>query len=211
MATELPDDAALVRQLVDGDEAAFAALVNRYHGSLVRIALTYVGDREVAQEVVQDTWMAVLTGIHAFAHRSSFKTWLFAILANRARSRAVREKRSIPFSALADDRDEGAAVDPERFTASGAWATPPALWGADSPEDQLLRREAIGALREALGELPSRQQAVVTLRDVEGLSAEETCNMLQISETNQRVLLHRGRSRLRAILERHRDSGGRQR
>jgi RNA polymerase sigma-70 factor (ECF subfamily) len=199
-----PEDLELVDRLLQGDEAAFEALVAQYHGSLLRLARIFVADGEVAEEVVQDTWMAVMHGLSRFERRSSLKTWLFAILTNRARTRAVREKRSVPFSALDTVESSGElAVEPGRFTADGMWAMPPTKWGGDNPEARMLREETMAILRNALSDLPSRQRLVVTLRDVEGLDSEEVCNLLQISETNQRVLLHRGRSGLRAVLERH--------
>lgn len=203
-AGALLQDGELIDRLLEGDEAAFEALVGQFHGSLLRLARIFVADRAVAEEVVQDTWMAVLNGLSRFERRSSLKTWLFAILTNRARTRAVREKRSIPLSALDTVESSGEpAVEPGRFTANGAWATPPTRWGGDNPEEQLLRQETMAILQNAISDLPSHQRLVVTLRDVEGLHAQEVCNILQISETNQRVLLHRARSRLRAVLEAH--------
>jgi RNA polymerase sigma-70 factor (ECF subfamily) len=197
-------DQELIEGLLQGNEAAFEALVSRYHGSLLRVALVFVGDRAVAEEVVQDTWVAVLNGLRSFEGRSSLKTWLFAILSNRARTRAVREQRSIPFSALADpETGEEPAVESSRFTTEGMWAVPPGSWGADNPEEQLLRQETMAVLYGAMAELPAQQRAVVTLRDVEGLNSDEVCDALQVSEANQRVLLHRARSRLRAVLERY--------
>ncbi len=181
-------------------------LIGRYHGSLLRVALVFVGDRAVAEEVVQETWVAVLNGLSSFERRSSLRTWLFAILRNRARTRAVREKRSIPFSALGDpEMNEEPAVESTRFTSDGMWAVPPGSWGADNPEEQLLRQETMAVLHAAMAELPAQQRAVVTLRDVEGLNSDEVCDALQVSEANQRVLLHRARSRLRAALERYFD------
>lgn len=197
-------DRDLVEGLLQGSEAAFEALVARYQSSLLRIALVFVGDPAVAEEVVQDTWVAVLNGLHGFEGRSSLRTWVFAILSNRARTRAVREKRSVPFSALGDvESGDEPAVESTRFTADGMWAVPPRSWGADNPEDQLLRRETMAVLAAALADLPPQQRAVVTLRDVEGLSSDDVCRVLEVSEVNQRVLLHRARSRLRGALERY--------
>jgi len=204
-ATDAPaHEAELIARLLEGDGAAFETLVARFHGSLLGLARVFVADRAVAEEVVQDTWMAVVNGLRRFEGRSSLKTWLFAILTNRARTRAVREKRSMPFSAL-ETVDSGGepAVEPSRFTAGGAWAVPPTSWGGDNPEAQLLREETMTILQRAISDLPAHQRLVVTLRDVEGLTAEEVCNVLQITETNQRVLLHRARARVRAVLERH--------
>lgn len=198
------DDLALVRRLLAGDEAAFTQVVERYHGPLIRFALLFVANREVAEEVVQDTWVAVLNGLSSFQGRSALKSWIFSIVANRAKTRAVREKRTITFSELSSpDVNDEHAVDPDRFTATGAWASPPGRWDRDTPERLLLRQEALGVVEAALAELPPNQQAVVTLRDIDGLDAAEVCNVLEISETNQRVLLHRGRSKIRSALERY--------
>ncbi len=197
-------DLALVKQLLAGDEAAFTGVVERYHGPLLRFARLFVGNAAVAEEVVQDTWLAVLKGLPAFEGRSALKSWIFGILANRAKSRAVREKRTIAFSELSAPGSESEpAVDPDRFTSAGAWSTPPRRWNEDTPEALLLHREALGVVEQAITALPAAQRAVVTLRDVEGFGAAEVCNILEISETNQRVLLHRARSRLRAALERY--------
>jgi RNA polymerase sigma-70 factor (ECF subfamily) len=169
---------------------------------MLRFARTFISRADVAEEVVQETWLAVLKGLPAFEGRSSLKTWIFHILANRARTRAVREGRVIPFADLGAPEDE--ALDPDmasRFAEGGHWSQPPAPWDADTPESILLRREAMDQFQLALETLPPVQRTVVTLRDVEGWSAEDACNVLQISETNQRVLLHRARTRLRRALE----------
>lgn len=196
-------DQALVKQLLAGDEAAFAALVTRYHGRLIGLALAFVAERAVAQEVVQETWLAVLTGLRSFEGRSSLKTWIFAILTNKAKTRGRREQRSVSFSALMppDSTDDEPAVDRARFTSRGMWTAPPDPWGDNTPENLLLRQEARLQIEKAIAELPPRQRAVVTLRDIEGLDAAEVCNLLDLSEMNQRVLLHRARSRLRTALE----------
>jgi len=197
-------DVALVKQLLAGDEAAFTSVVDRYHGPLLRFARLFVSNEAVAEEVVQDTWLAVLNGLPTFEGRSALKSWIFSILANRAKSRAVREKRTVAFSDLLSQGSESEpAVDPDRFTSAGAWSTPPGRWNTDTPESLLLHREALGVVEQAMAALPATQRAVVTLRDVEGLAPAEVCNILEISETNQRVLLHRARSRLRAALERY--------
>jgi RNA polymerase sigma-70 factor, ECF subfamily len=170
---------------------------------LLRLALLYVTSRAVAEEVVQETWLAVVTGLERFEGRSSFKTWLFRILTNKAKTRGQRESRSVPFSALAVDGDEDeAAVHVDRFLGpnsrhAGHWAAPP----RGVPEERLLAGEARARIESAIAALPPNQRAVITLRDVEGLSAEEACNVLGISETNQRVLLHRGRAKVRAAFE----------
>jgi RNA polymerase sigma-70 factor (ECF subfamily) len=154
--------------------------------------------------VVQDTWVAVLNSLPSFEGRSALKSWIFSILANRAKTRAVREKRTIAFAELtAPGAEDESAVDPDRFTSAGAWSAPPGRWDEDTPEKLLLRQEALAVVEKAMVELPASQRAVLTLRDVEGMDAAEVCNVLEISETNQRVLLHRGRSKVRAALERY--------
>jgi RNA polymerase sigma-70 factor (ECF subfamily) len=206
------DDARLIDALKRRDEAAFVALVNRYQAPLFRLALVYAGTKAVAEEIVQDTWLGVLKGIERFEARSSFRTWLFRILVNRARTRAEREGRTVPFSALGDveERDEPAVPASRFIDASHSewpfhWAVPPTSWGG-SPEARLLSRETLALVEGAIAALPPAQRAVITLRDVDGATSEETCNVLGISETNQRVLLHRARSRVRAALERHLDA-----
>lgn len=190
----LDEDGELVARLRAGEEEAFVALVDRHHVAMLRLANSFVPSPAVAEEVVQDTWMGVLRGIDGFAGRSSFKTWLLRILVNRARTTGVRERRSVAIG------DVTPAVDASRFDATGAWSSPPQHWVQDS-EDRLLAQSLSRQLREGLAELPPRQREVVTLRDVDGLSSREVCEVLEISEANQRVLLHRGRSRLRQALE----------
>jgi RNA polymerase sigma-70 factor (ECF subfamily) len=196
-------EAQLVAALRAGDEEAFTMLVTRWHASLKRVARAYVRTDAVAEEVVQETWLAAIAGLERFEQRASVKTWLFHILANRARTRAVREARSVPFTALAGGQD-APAVDPARFQGEdeiwpGHWAAPPRPW--DDPERRLQSLEARELLRAAIGALPEMQQAVLTLRDVEGLEAQEVCELLELSEGNQRVLLHRARARVRSELE----------
>ena len=201
-----PDESALVTRLRVGDEEAFAVLVSRYHGSLLRFAMTFISERSAAEEVVQETWLGVIRGLSSFEGRSSLKTWIFRILANRAKTRGKREARSVPFSSLKDpqsDSDYEPAVDPSRFTSRGSWADPPQRWTNAAPEELLQRQETMDLIQRAIAELPPNQRAVVTLHDVEGVEREEICNILEISETNQRVLLHRGRSSLRRALEQH--------
>ena len=187
---ERSDDAALVDRLREGDEGAFVALVERYHAPLLRLAQAYVPSRAVAEEVVQDTWLGVMRGIERFEGRSSFKTWLFRILVNRARTTGERERR------VAAEP----SVDPSRFDTAGAWTEPPAPW-TDAVEERLTAVATVARIRQALEELPPGPRQVVMLRDVDGLSSNEVCEVLSISEGNQRVLLHRGRSRIRALLE----------
>ncbi|MBI4266682.1 MAG: sigma-70 family RNA polymerase sigma factor [Acidobacteria bacterium] len=199
-----PEDAALVARLLTGDEAAFRSLVEQYHGRLLRLAQVFVGDRAAAEEVVQDTWLAVLTGLRAFEGRSGLKTWIFSILTNRAKTRGQRDKRVVTFSALLGPHArEEPPVPPSRFTASGRWSEPPEQWDDVTPERLLLQRETRALIDRTIAGLPDGQRAVVTLRDVEGLDAAEVCNILEISETNQRVLLHRARARIRSALEQH--------
>ena len=169
-------------------------LVGRHQASLVRLARTYVSSAAVAEEVTQDTWLAVLRGLPGFQERSTFRSWLFQILVNRARSTGVREHRSVAVG------DAGPVVDASRFDASGAWMSPPQHWVEDSDE-RLAAESLAGPIRGALEILPPRQREVVMLRDVDGFSSDEVCRVLEISEANQRVLLHRGRSRMRAQLE----------
>jgi RNA polymerase sigma-70 factor (ECF subfamily) len=195
----------LVAALREGDEAAFKELIDRYHASLVRVAQAYVPTRALAEEVAQETWLAVLEGLDRFEGRSSLKTWLFRILTNRAKTRGMRERRSLPFSAL--ESDDG-AVDPDRFRGPdeawpGHWSAPPHGF----PEERLLAHETRRVIEDAIRKLPKTQRTVITLRDVEGWSAEEVCNALTLSETNQRVLLHRARSAVRAALERYLEDG----
>lgn len=199
------DDPAWLRRLRARDEAAFVALVDRHHASLLRLAETFVPSRAVAEEVVQETWVAVLDGLARFEGRSTVKTWIFRILVNRARTRGQRERRTVPLASLFDDdvSGEGApVVDRARFDATGRWAAPPRGWTAQDVEGRLMTREAVVHVERRIAALPPQQRAVVLLRDVDGLDAEEACAVLGISEGNQRVLLHRARSTLRADLER---------
>jgi RNA polymerase sigma-70 factor (ECF subfamily) len=198
------EEMRLVEGLRAGDEAAFVELMRRYGASMLRIAQMYVRSRAVAEEVVQEAWLAVFKGIDRFEGRSSLKTWLFRILTNTAKTRAIREGRSIPFSALAGDEEDGPSVDPERFMGPNErfpshWSAPPSSWG--EPEERLGTAETLDVIRAAIDELPPTQALVITMRDIEGLSSEEVCNALDITETNQRVLLHRARSKVRRALE----------
>ena len=187
-------DAELLRRLRAGDEQAFVALVERYNGSMLGLALSFVPSRAVAEEVVQDTWLAVLRGLAAFEGRSSLRTWMFSILVNRARTTGTREQRSIPVA------DTGPVVDASRFGPDGRWSAPPEHW-IEEAEDRIEAGKLADLLRAGLGGLPGRQREVVLLRDVEGMSSAEVCQVLAISEANQRVLLHRGRGKLRQFLE----------
>ena len=207
MADARPDDAELVRKLRDGDQAAFAALVDELSPALLRLALMHVPSRAIAEDVVQDTWIAVIRGIDRFEGRSALRTWITQILLNQARTRGVREKRTLPFSYFRRRAEEGRdepAVDADRFQGRGDvrpgwWARPPAEWeGADA---RLESNEVRDALLTAVRDLPPRQRDVIVLRDLQGYSADEARNALDVSETNQRVLLHRARSKVRAALE----------
>jgi RNA polymerase sigma-70 factor (ECF subfamily) len=194
-------EARLVSRLREGDEAAFRELVRSMHRALARVALAFVGTPEAAEEVVQETWLVVVSDIDRFEGRASLRTWIGAILVNRAKTRGARDKRTIPFSALGlGAPDETDPVEPERFSAGGFWTAPPKSW---DPEDLALRKEACEVIERTLAELPPAQRTIVNLRDLEGWSSEEVCNVLDVTETNQRVLLHRGRMRLRAALEGH--------
>ena len=207
MAEQLvsPEEMRLIEALRAGDEAAFVQLMREYGASMLRVAQLYVRSRAVAEEVLQETWLAVFRGIRRFEGRSSLKTWLFRILTNTAKTRAVREGRSVPFSALAGAEEEGPSVDPDRFLGPderfpGHWAAPPSSW-AGEPEERLAAAETLEVIRSEIEKLPPAQALVITMRDVEGFSSEEVRNALEISETNQRVLLHRARSKVRRALE----------
>ncbi len=201
------DEAGLVEALQRGDDAVFTVVMDWYSGSLLRLAMAYVPSRAVAEEVVQETWMGVLEGIARFEGRSSFKTWLFRILTNRAKTRGTRERRYEPFGLPGSDfeGDEGPSFEDSLFVAEGSgkgyWIDPPQGWEPDTPERALLSKECRTAIEVAINGLPDTQRQVITLRDVEGVSAEEVCNILTISETNQRVLLHRARTKVRRVLD----------
>jgi len=194
-----------VSALQAGDEAAFERLVDRYHASLLRVARLYVSSHAVAEEVAQETWLGVVNGIQRFEGRSSLKTWLFRILSNIAKTRGVREGRSVPFSALSPE-DEGESVDPDRFRSADSeraprhWAIPPAIWSTE-PDERLLAGETRELILRTIDTLPPNQRAAIVLRDIEGFSSEEVRNELGVGETNQRVLLHRARSKVRQALE----------
>jgi RNA polymerase sigma-70 factor (ECF subfamily) len=195
----------LLDALRGGDEQAFGQLVSSHNAALLRLARTYVACTATAEEVVQETWMGVINGIHGFRGGSSLKTWIYRILINRAMSRGKRDKRIVPFSSMmpaAEAGDEGHT--PDRFLPDGHWATPPRPF--EAPADRMALLEFRARLREAMVDLPERQQIVVTLRDVEGLNSDEVCDLLKISAENQRVLLHRGRTRLRQALVSYEDS-----
>jgi RNA polymerase sigma-70 factor (ECF subfamily) len=207
------DDLELLARLRRGDQAAFTRLVERLHGPMLGLAVAHVGNRAVAEEVVQDAWVGVLAQLDRFEGRSSLKTWVLRIVANQARTRAVRERRTLPFSTLDGPGQRGRPADePERFLPAGHqwaghWASPPRSW-AEVPEERLLSAETRAEVQRAVALLAPAQRVVITLRDLEGLTAAETCELLGLTEGNQRVLLHRARSRVRRALERYLDETG---
>jgi RNA polymerase sigma-70 factor, ECF subfamily len=201
-----PDDADLLAALRRGDNEAFAALIDRHSPAMIRVATAYVPSRAAAEEAVQETWIAVMGGIDGFEGRSSLKTWIFRILTNVAMRNGARERRSTPFSVLAAAEDTGEpTVDPGRFLPAdhalfpGHWAITPTRW--PTPEEGLLAGETRKVIATAIGELPEAQRTVIALRDVEGWTSEEVCEALEISAGNQRILLHRARSRVRNAIE----------
>ncbi len=189
------DDLTLVTRLLDGDEMAFRDLVTRYHRSLVRIARYYVVSESSAEDVVQETWLAVLRGLANFEHRSSFKTWLFSILVHRARSSGVRERRTVTL-----DFSNESTVAESRFDQRGVWCEPPVPF-TDAVDSRLTNSPLAALVRECIAELPEPHQAVITLRDVEGLSTTEVASLLELSDANVRVILHRARARVRTAVE----------
>jgi RNA polymerase sigma-70 factor, ECF subfamily len=199
-------EAVLLARLRQGDEGAFNELVTRHHGPLIRSAMGYVADREVAEEVVQDTWMAVINGLDLFEGRSSLRTWIFGIMIHKAKDRGVREKRHVNFSSFESVDDEGEeAVDPSRFHQSGEWAGhwafPPQPWDDQTPEKLMASQQAVSAMQKAIEALPKNLKEVLILRDVEGIEAKEVCELLKITETNLYVRLHRARERVRQAVE----------
>jgi RNA polymerase sigma-70 factor (ECF subfamily) len=201
-------DEQIVAALRAGDERTFRDLFERTYPMMKRVARSYVASDAVAEEIVQETWMAIVTGIERFQGRSALGTWIFSILTNQAKTHSARERRALPLSCVAPADVQETSVDPDRFQKDdeawpGHWATPPRPW--QKPERRLLSLEAREQLKRALGRLPARQRLIVGLRDIEGLSGEEVCDLLGLSQENQRVLLHRGRSRLRAFLEEYLD------
>lgn len=201
-------DRELVARLRGGDEAAFSMLVERYHGPMVRLATAYVPSHAVAEEVAQEAWLGVLNGLGSFEGRSSLKTWIFRILTNIAKTRGAREQRSQPFSSVFDAVDgDDVTVEPDRFAKEGHWLLTPSGWG-DSPEETLTSAECQSLIHATIESLPPNQREVIRLRDVLGFTSGEVCNALDVSETNQRVLLHRARARVRKALEAYFDEGG---
>jgi RNA polymerase sigma-70 factor, ECF subfamily len=204
------DESRLLHALREGDEQAFTTLVDRYGPAMMRFARMVTTDTAIAEDCLQEAWLGVLKGLERFEERASLRTWIFSILLNRLKSRLERERRLVPFSELggASATSDDSAVEPERFLSSEHprwprhWREDPTSWGA-SPEVHLLSQEVRAKVEQAVASLAPSQRAVITLRDIEGFSAEEVCNLLAITETNQRVLLHRARSRVRRALERY--------
>jgi len=206
-------DAEVVAALRAGDADAFTELVTELNPALTRLALAHVSSPSVAEEVVGDTWIAVIEGIDRFEGRSALRTWIIQILLNKARTRGKRDARTLPFSSLrrGDANGDELAVDADRFQGTdgaypGHWARPPVAWS--SPEERLASDEARDVMLQAIADLPPRQQEVLVMRDIQGLSSEDARNALDLEETNQRVLLHRARSKVRAALEKHFDEAG---
>jgi RNA polymerase sigma-70 factor, ECF subfamily len=202
-------DEQIVAALRAGDERTFRKLFQRHNPAMKRVARSYVQSDAVAEEIVQDTWLAILTGVDRFEGRSAFGTWMFSILINQAKTHNARECKTLPFSSTSPPGDADPAVDADRFQKDddawpGHWATPPRPW--QKPDRRVLSLEARARLKDALSQLPPRQRLVVGLRDVDGLSSGEVCGLLKLSRENERVLLHRGRSRLRAALEAYIDA-----
>jgi len=204
---EAVEERELVTRLRAGDDRAFEELIEQHSGRLLRLAALFVATREAAEDVVQETWLAVVQGIDRFEERSSLKTWLSRIVMNKARTRGVRDKRTVAFLSCGseDNGDADLSIDTERFFKDGEyrdhWSLPPQPW--TGPEKDLLTGEMIGIVHKAVENLPVAQQTVITLRDVHGFDAQEVCNTLGLSETNQRVLLHRARSKVRGAVESH--------
>ena len=203
VTADLAAEAKVVAALRAGDESAFLALVNRHHGAMLRVASLHVKSRASAEEVVQEAWLGVLRGLHLFEGRSSLKSWIFRIVVNCAKTRGTRDGRSVPLSSMVEDELDGEpAVPAERFMDdhhrwAGNWAQPPTPW----PDARIESGELMGLVGEALQELPEAQRTVMTLRDVDGWEAADVCELLGISEGNQRVLLHRARSKVRGLVE----------
>ena len=210
---EASEEQALIAQLRKGDERAFNELVTKQHGGLIRMAMGFVADREVAEEVVQDTWMVVIENLDQFEGRSSLRSWIFGILIHKAKDRGVREKRHRTFSAFESHDDESEeAVDPARFHRlgewAGKWAFPPQPWDDQTPEKLLASKQAITAMLRTIDELAPTLKTVLMLRDIEGVESAEVCKMLKITETNLYVRLHRAREQVRRAVETYLEGGG---
>jgi RNA polymerase sigma-70 factor, ECF subfamily len=202
------DEAELLARLRAGDERAFEALVERHYPTMLAVARHYVSSRAVAEEVVQEAWLGVLNGLDRFEGRASLKTWILRILVNTAKTRGARDARTVPFASLAPEGDEP-AVGPERFRGAddpfpGHWRAYPGSWQR-LPDEVLAARETLGVVIGTIEQLSPPQRLVITMRDIQGCSSEEVCEALDVSEGNQRVLLHRARSKVRSALEKHFD------
>jgi RNA polymerase sigma-70 factor (ECF subfamily) len=195
--SEKQKDDLLLSAARAGDEASFAELVTRHERSMIRVALAYVGDLAAAEEVVQETWLAVVKGLKGFKQRSSFRTWLFSILMNQARKRAARR-----FKESSEESRHAESEDPtsELFDVAGEWGSKPSAWGS-TPESELLAKEAVDQIHNAISSLPDKQRIIITLRDLESWTSEEVCNLMKITKTNQRVLLHFARSKVQQALD----------
>lgn len=201
-----PTESELVDRLRAGDDAAFGELIDRHHAAMVRLARIFVADRSAAEEIVQETWMAVIDGIDDFEQRSSLKTWIFGILANLAKKRASKDSRTRAWSTIFDaEMDEELSSLSDRFDGSGHWKSPPVSWKLD-PEEHAMKQKLLEVVQRAIDALPASQRSVVWLRDVEGLSSEEVCDVLELSPGNQRVLLHRGRTKVRQAVETYQEA-----
>jgi len=201
--SKAPADDDFLRRLRAGDEAAFRALIKKHQASLTSVAQTFVGSRATADEIVQDTWLAVIEGLSAFEGRSSLKNWIFAILANKARTRAVRDNRMVTAGSMTGDiEDDQPVVDPSRFDSAGHWAEPPANWDEVTPERVVAGKQIWAHVEEAIDALPPAQRSVMIMRHVEQMDSDEVQRVLGISSANQRVLLHRARAQVRELVER---------
>ena len=199
MNTPLPSDDELIPKLLAHDEASYAQVVAAYHGLMIHLARAIVGEA-IADEVAQEAWMAVLRALPKFERRSSLKTWILRIVSNTAKSRLRHESRTVH---LDESFDDSPIVDPARFKSNAHWANPPAMWHADTPDALLASDEIRTSINAALADLPPLQRAAITLRDMQGLSMEVICKVLDVSESNGRVLLHRARSRIQSAIEEH--------
>lgn len=200
-STKREEQESVCAKLKCGDEAAFRALVARHHASMIRFAMGYVHTRASAEEVVQETWLALVDGLEGFEGRSSLTTWIYGILANKARTKGVRDARSVSFSELAADGGGNPAVDPDRFDSGGMWVDPPGIWDSLNPERIVAGKELCVHLAQIVGNLPPMQRAVITLQDIEGQDARDVCSLLELTDANRRVLLHRARSKVRDEIE----------
>jgi RNA polymerase sigma-70 factor (ECF subfamily) len=197
----VPPDATLLQRLKNGDEQAFEQLVDQHYPAMIRLADTFVSERSAAEEIVQETWTVVIDGLDSFEGKSSLKTWIFGILTNLARKRRKHDAREPAWSTLSDEPlDEEASRMSDRFEDDGHWSVPPRQWKND-PESEAMQTQLLERVQEVIDKLPARQRAAVMLRDVEGLSTDEVCEVLDVSKGNQRVLLHRGRNKIREALE----------